>query len=352
MEPGIKLPVTPSRPRSATIRDVARLAGVSHQTVSRVINDLPGISAATRDRVRMSMTQLNYRPSRTATALARRRTNTVGIICTDGGRFGAPKALRTIERAARDAGYFVSTVNLTSIDATSMKEALNHLDKQQVEGLVVIAPQASMIDYVFATAPVVPVVVVEASGRATDHSVAIDNRLGAALATAHLISLGHERIAHVSGPTDWFDAQARIAGWRTTLQEAGLPPGRLVAGDWSPVSGSNAAGEVLASDATAVFCANDAMALGLIHMAKRLGRSIPSDLSVVGFDDLPEAAFFDPPLSTVTPDYSEVGRRCMQTLLSLMAGGSPPQMPFVEPVFTTRDSCAAPTTRSDRSSLR
>lgn len=330
-----RLPVTLPTP---TIRDVARLAGVSHQTVSRVINNLPGTSPETRTRVEQSIRQLNYRPSRAATALATNRTNTIGIICTDGGRVGAPKALRTIERAAQEAGYYVSTVNLTAIDQQAMRSALEHLEHQKVEGLVVIAPQLEMINSVTAASPRVPVIAVEASGRSGARSVAVNNHHGALLATHHLLELGHTRIAHLAGPPDWSDAQARVEGWQEALKTAELPGAGVVNGDWSARSGAAAYPQVMAQRPTAVFCANDAMALGLLHAARRDGLTVPADLSLVGFDDIPEAEFFAPPLTTVAPDHAEVGRRCMRTLLEMMAGSEPSPDPFVDPVLVVRES--------------
>ena len=335
-----ELPVSMPRARPATIRDVARLAGVSHQTVSRVINNLPGMSDATRLRVEGSMRQLGYRPNRTATALATNRSKTIGIVCTDTGRFGAPKALRTIERAAREADYHVSTVNITTLGPENMTRALEYLADQKIEGLIVLAPQAAMIDHVMATGVKVPFVAVEATGRATAHSVAIDNRLGGRLATEHLISLGHQRIAHVSGPLDWLDAQERIAGWREALEHAGLPASTPVTGDWSPASGNAAAERIASRDVTAVFCANDAMALGLFYGLRSRGLEVPRDLSVVGFDDIPESEFFLPPLTTVSPDYNEVGRRCVQLLLQLLDGNESAGS-LVEPRLVVRESSAA-----------
>jgi DNA-binding LacI/PurR family transcriptional regulator len=299
---------------------VARLAGVSHQTVSRVINNVHGVAEVTRQRVEISMQQLGYRPSRTATALATNRSRTVGIICTDTGRFGAPKALRTIERAARDAGYYLSTANVTTITPESLSRALEYLEDQNIEGLIVIAPQATMVDHVLAAPIHVPVVAVEATGRATEHSVAIDNRLGARNAVEFLISLGHTRIAHLSGPLDWLDAQERVAGWREALEQRAFPASAPVVGDWSPKSGEAAAEQIIARSATAVFCANDAMALGLFHGLRLRGLDVPDDISVVGFDDIPESAYFSPPLTTMSPDYSDLGHRCVSMLLNLLDG--------------------------------
>ncbi|WP_024286548.1 LacI family DNA-binding transcriptional regulator [Cellulomonas sp. KRMCY2] len=329
--------------KAANIRDVARAAGVSHQTVSRVINNHPNISAATRLRVEASMERLHYRPSRVAQALANGRSGTIGIVSTDNGRYGPPKTQRAIETAARDAGYFVSTVNLASIGHEPMQDALGHLVDQGIDGLVLIAPQAAMLDSFDEFSLKLPFVTVDSAGRGGRRTVAIDQAEGARLATRHLVGLGHRRIMHISGPSDWLDSQARVQGWRTVMAQAGLPAPEPVVGDWSPRFGHDLAIELARHlDVTAVFVSNDQMALGLLQGLHRSGVRVPADLSVVGFDDIPEAEFFWPALTTVRPDFSALGRRCVSLLLDQLTGNElPPELP-IPPTLTVRESTAPP----------
>lgn len=329
--------------KAANIRDVARAAGVSHQTVSRVINNHPNISAATRLRVEASMARLNYRPSRVARALATSRSGTIGIVSTDNGRYGPPKTQRAIEKAARDAGYFVSTVNLASVGHEPMQDALGHLVDQGIDGLVLIAPQAAMLDSFGEFSLGIPFVTVDSAGRGGRRTIAIDQAEGARLATRHLLGLGHRRILHVSGPADWLDSQARVRGWRTVMAQAGLPVVEPVVGDWSPRFGHDLGVELARDlDATAIFVSNDQMALGLLQGLHRSGVRVPQDVSVVGFDDIPESEFFWPALTTVRPDFSELGRRCVALLLDQLTGNElPPERP-IPPTLTIRESTAPP----------
>ncbi len=331
------------RSRSVTIRDVARSAGVSHQTVSRVLNAHPNISARTRSRVLAAMERLDYRPSRVARALANGRSGTIGVILTDNGRYGPPKTLQAIERAARDAGYFVSTVNLASVGREQMQTALGHLEDQGIDGLVVIAPQAAMLEAFRELHRGVPYVTVDSAGDGGGHSVAIDQALGARLATQHLVDLGHRTVVHVAGPADWLDSQARTQAWRATLAAAGLDAPPPVVGDWSAGFGHRTALDLARRrDLTAVFASNDQMALGLLHGFHEAGIRVPEDVSVVGFDDIPEAAYFVPALTSVRPDFSELGVRCMTRLHDQLSGGAlPPESP-IPPDLVIRRSTSAP----------
>ena len=331
----------PQRAKATNIRDVARAAGVSHQTVSRVLNNHPNISASTRARVEATMERLSYRPSRVAQALATSRSRTIGIISTDNGRYGPPKTQRAIETAARDAGYFLSTVTLASVVDESMQAALGHLEDQGIDGIVLIAPQAAMLDAFREFSPDIPYVTVDSADRGSGHTVAIDQAEGGRLATQHLIDLGHREIVHVSGPSDWLDSTARVRGWRAALAGAGIEAREPLVGDWSPRFGYEAGLTLTQNlDFSAIFASNDQMALGLLRRFHSVGIRVPDDVSIVGFDDIPESEYFWPPLTTVRPDYSELGRRCMALLLDQLAGNAlPPERP-ITPELTVRESTA------------
>jgi DNA-binding LacI/PurR family transcriptional regulator len=178
------------------------------------------------------------------------------------------------------------------------------------------------------------------------HSVAVDNTEGAALATRYLLGLGHRTVHHLSGPRSWLDAEARVEGWRAALREAGAPEPDLVSGDWSAASGYERGQQIARDDSvTAVLCANDQVALGLVRALSEQGRRVPEDVSVVGFDDIPEAAYFLPPLTTVRQDFGELGRRALDSLVRLIfdRDAAAPAEPVV-PEFVVRSSAAPPAT--------
>ena len=324
------------------MRDVARLAGVSHQTVSRVLNGLPNVSDSVRERVERAVAQLGYRPNVSARALITKRTMTLGVVSVSTQQYGPAGTLTGISEAARQAGYFVSVTVLDTVDRQSMRSAIDHLMAAAVDGVIVIAPVGSVVEAVAGVARTVPLVMVEA--RDGEQSVAgIDQVDGARTATRHLLDLGHRTVAHVRGPINWFEADARVSGWLTELMAAHAPVPEVLVGDWSPRSGYEAGRRILErSDVTAVFAANDQMALGLLHAFEEAGRSVPGDISVVGFDDLPESEFFHPPLTTVRQDFAEVGRRCIAEIVARIDGTTPPSAGLIVPELVIRVSTAPP----------
>jgi DNA-binding LacI/PurR family transcriptional regulator len=333
------LPST-SRPRPVVMADVARLAGVSLQTVSRVINESPHVRDDTRERVLDAMRKLDYRPNPVARALVTGRSRTLGVVSFDTTLYGPASTLLGIERAAHGAGYFVSIVSLEALDRASVTSAVGRLRTQGVDGIVVIAPQDSAAQTLLHLPSGVPIVAVEAGPGGDVPLVEIDQVEGARLVTRHLLELGHRTVWHVSGPRDWLEAQDRERGWRATLEAAGAPAPPVLVGDWSPSSGYEF-GRRLAKDpnVTAVFVANDQMALGVLRALHEAGRSVPGEISVAGFDDIPEAAFFMPPLTTVKQDFNEMGRRSLHLLLEqIEAGDRAPARETVAPELIVRGS--------------
>ncbi len=308
--------------RPASIRDVARLAGVSHQTVSRVLNDSPSIRAETRARVLDAMGRLQYRPNRAARMLVTSRSRTIGILTSDRMHYGPSSSIVAIEAAARAAGYSVVTANLPSTDPQAITAALDHLLDQAVEGLVVIAPQARVSTAIASLAIQVPYVTLQSAGGDESHSLSVDQIAGARLATRHLLELGHRHIRHVAGPPDWMEAEGRMRGYLAEMAEWGVPAGEPSVGDWTADSGYRAGRALLAAgDVTAFFAGNDQMALGVLHSVREAGLDCPGDVSVVGFDDMPEARHFAPALTTVRQDFAELGRRCVTLLLGALEDG-------------------------------
>jgi DNA-binding LacI/PurR family transcriptional regulator len=318
------MPSERSAERVPNIRDVAARAGVSYQTVSRVLNDGPNIREDTRQRVLSAMLELDYRPNAAAQALATSRSRVIGILAAQLDAFYGPTtAINAIEREVRLAGYRSSITSLASSDSASIKSALDHLLRQSVEAIVIIAPQVRVFDAIEELAISVPYITLNSPQRASGHNLSVDQIAGARLATRHLIELGHTEIVHISGPKDWIEADARMTGFLQEVTEAEVRTRAPILGDWTANFGYYAGLEMLRfRDFSAVFASNDQMALGFIHACRELGLDVPGDVSVVGFDDVPDAAHFFPPLTTVRQDFAEVGRRTIATLLADLRGGA------------------------------
>ena len=299
---------------------VAKLAGVSHQTVSRVLNDHPSVRPATRDRVLEAIRELDYRRNLAARTLVTGRSQTLGVVSFDTTLYGPASTLYGIEQAARARGYSVIIVSLKEIDHSSMLEAL---DRLTVDGTVVIAPQESATNALADLPPNIPVVAIGSSAPPGVPLVSVDDDSGAARATQHLLDLGHPTVWHVTRPAQWMSAGVRTAAWRRTLEQAGADVPDPVIGDWSARSGYEA-GKLLAKQdkVSAVFVANDHMTLGVLRAFAEAGLRVPQDISLVGFDDIPEAAYFSPPLTTVRQDFDEVGQRSLDLLLERIDGQS------------------------------
>jgi len=324
--------------------DVAALAGVSHQTVSRVINDSAHVRPETRERVLAAMRKLDYRPNSVARALVTGRSRTLGVVTFDTALFGPASTLVGVERAAHAAGYFVSIVSLESLDRAAVVRAIERLRGVGVDGIMVIAPHVAAAHALWDLPDDLPVVAVEAGPDEGVPVVAVDQYRGARLATEHLLGLGHRVIGHLAGPADWLEAQHRIEGWRDALADAGAVGSRPLRGDWSPRSGYELGRELVETKGmTAIFVANDQMALGLLRLLNETGRDVPGDISVIGFDDIPEAEFFTPPLTTVRQDFNEMGRRGLHVLLEEIAGGAHNADELrVTPELIVRKSAAPP----------
>jgi DNA-binding LacI/PurR family transcriptional regulator len=330
--------------QAPSMTDVASLAGVSHQTVSRVLAGHPNVRAQTRARVLAAIEELGYRPNRAARALATGRTRTLGVVSMNSTLYGPASMLYGIEEAASQVNYSVTVASLRSIDRASLRQAVDRLLGDAVDGVVVIAPLVSAGQELGELPPGVPVVAVDGDPGIPGTVVRIDQEAGARAATEHLLAAGHRTVWHLAGPSDWLDARARMAGWRAALREAGAEEPPLLTGDWSAGSGYQA-GQVLArvQELTGVFVANDQMALGVLRALSEHGRRVPGDISVVGFDDIPESGYFTPPLTTVRQDFGEVGRRSLRALLSQIDGcADAAQQILIDTKLIVRQSTARP----------
>jgi DNA-binding LacI/PurR family transcriptional regulator len=298
----------------------------------------------TRERVLAAMRKLVYRPNSVARALVTGRSKTLGVVTFDTTLFGPASTLVGVERAAHAAGYFVSIVSLESLERAAVVRAIERLRGVGVDGIMVIAPHVAAAHALWDLPDDLPVVAVEAGPDEGVPVVAVDQYRGARLATEHLLNLGHQVVGHLAGPADWLEAQHRIEGWRDALADAGAVGSRPLRGDWSPRSGYELGRELVETKGmTAIFVANDQMALGLLRLLNETGRDVPGDISVIGFDDIPEAEFFTPPLTTVRQDFNEMGRRGLHVLLEEIAGGAHNADELrVTPELIVRKSAAPP----------
>lgn len=324
--------------------DVARLAGVSHQTVSRVLNGHPNVREQTRLRVRAAIAQLGYRPNGAARALVTGRSQVIGVVAQNTTLYGPASLLAALEQTAAAEGFAVSMGSVQNLDHRSISAAVERHLSHRVAGIVVIAPVESAGEALERLPKDVPLVTVDGDPSRPVPLVTVDQVAGARAATQHLLDAGHRTVWHVSGPSDWFDSVGRIDGWRQALLAAGVDPPPLLPGDWSAASGYRC-GQMLARmpEVTAVFTANDHLALGVLRALHEFGRRVPDEISVVGFDDVPEAAYFIPPLTTVRPDFGAVARASLQMLLAQIESGSGGALrQTIAPALVARDSVAPP----------
>jgi DNA-binding LacI/PurR family transcriptional regulator len=284
------------------------------------------------------MTRLQYSPNRAARALVTSRSQTIGILSASSTQYGPASSIAAIEEAARARGYWVSTANIEPSDPASIPAGLAHLTAQSIEGLVVIAPQVRVFRALDAQPLDIPYVTLQSAELDPQHALSVDQIAGARLATRHLIELGHRSIYHLAGPQDWIEAEARMRGFLEEMSAHDIPTTAPILGDWTAEFGYYAGRELLrVRDFTAVFSSNDQMALGLMHAIRAEGLDVPGDISVVGFDDIPEAAHFWPPLTSVRQDFAELGRRCVDLLLG-PADGVEPAASTIVPELVVRDS--------------
>lgn len=331
---------SPASGRQPAISDVAAVAGVSHMTVSRVINGSGSVRAETRRRVLEAIERLGYRPNSLARGLATGRSRTLGVVALDSVLYGPASTLFGIESAAREAGYGVSVASVGAPEYPLILSAIEGLRNQGVEGVVVVAPHIAAGRALEDTPGDLPVVAVADAEDSPVPVAAIDHRDGARRATEHLFALGHETVWHIAGPHGWLESQAREEGWRAVLAERGAPEPPVLRGDWSPRSGYEAGRELLSRhrDVEAVFVANDQMALGLLRVLSEAGVSVPDEVRVVGFDDIPEAAYFSPPLTTVRQDFIALGRQTFGQLLHTIEGRTVEKRSIVPAELIVRES--------------
>jgi DNA-binding LacI/PurR family transcriptional regulator len=329
--------------KKVTMKNVAALSGVSYQTVSRVINDMPDVSDATRKRVRRVMKKLGFRPNMTARQLRSRRSTTVGFVAFAIDYYGPSQVLTNSEQWVKELGFGFMFRGIVEESIDEIRRAVDELCAYQVCGILIHLPLQVDLRDIQDLCRNVPLVAVDSDLGFKAASVLIDNELGSRIATRHLIDLEHKKIAYVQGPPGWRASTQRYVGWHEELKATRLEHGPLVQGDWSAESGYEAAKKLLAKSwgkFTAVVVANDQMALGAIRAFQEAGLRIPEDISIVGFDDIPESSFFGPPLSTIKQDFAALGKlsaHCLLEQLKGIQGGT-----FsIQPTFIERKSTRA-----------
>ncbi len=331
-------------PASApTMADVALRAGVSHQTVSRVLNDASAVRPETRDNVLRAIEELGYRRNSAARALVTRRSGLIGVIVDELRLYGPASTVSSIAQAAREAGYGITLDLLWDVTGSSVSAALEHHLSQSVEAIVLVAAHGETPDAAVLRGLDVPLIALDGFlGRDTP-TAGVDQRAGGVMATRHLLDLGHRHIGHITGPKDWPQANARHEGFRAALAAAGVEPGPVVVGDWSPRSGYEGCLRILDENpsTTALFVANDQMSMGALRALAEAGKRVPEDVSVVGFDDIPEAAFSQPPLTTIRQDFTALGREAVRLIVGAIGGEELPST-LVPPRLVTRQSTARP----------
>lgn len=339
------------KPGRTTIKEVAAAAGVSTMTVSRVLNDRPDVSAETRKRIKKIIEELEYQPSALARSLIQQRSYTLGVVTAGLKYIGPSRMLNGITQLAEEAGYSLLLKELSHYHSSDTAPIFQELLSHHVDGILWAVPEiGNNHEWVNQlTQPLeIPLVFLTMEPRENLTTVSVDNYQGGRLIMAHLLEQGYQRIGHISGPLDWWESRQRMAAWRDALLEAGYPvkDEYWAEGNWSPASGAEAADKLFVQypDMDAVFVANDQMALSVLYAAHKRGERIPEGFGIAGFDNIPEAAYFYPSLTTVQQAQYEVARVAMQEMIQAIEAGwqgeelPSPQALMISPTLVTRES--------------
>ncbi|PKO13280.1 MAG: hypothetical protein CVU39_19920 [Chloroflexi bacterium HGW-Chloroflexi-10] len=312
-----------------TIKDVARACGVSTQTISRVLNDRVDVSSVTREKVLAVIGQMGYQPSALARSM-RQRNNTMGVIIAGLRYIGISTTLNGITQAAEAFGINIMLKELPTFDSLEMQPLIQSLVAHQVQGIIYAAPEVGenwKIIQKSLTDQTPPIVFLKGNPTSADITISIDNYSGAYQITQHLIKQGYRQIAHIAGPCEWWEARERKRGWIQALLDNGLPvlEEAQIRGNWSSSSGLECFNKLLTQypQMDAVFAANDQMALAVLNGAWQKGISVPNQLGVVGYDNIQEAAYLSPPLTTMRQNFHELGALAVRKLVSI---GDPDQV--------------------------
>jgi DNA-binding LacI/PurR family transcriptional regulator len=318
----------PLKATRATIKEVATMAGVSTQTVSRVINERPDVSQETRRHVKEVIEKLEYQPSALARSLIRQRSHTLGVVTAGLKYIGPSRTLSGIAAASEEAGYALLLKELPSFDANNVEPIFQALLSRHVDGIIWAVPEVGENHAWVSKQSLhleLPLVYITMEPRDNISVVSIDNYLGGRMAVSHLIEQGYKHIGHISGPLDWWEARQRKSAWNDALIEAGIVPCEeyWAEGNWSSASGAQAVEKLFDQypDMDSIFVGNDQMALSVIQFVGQKGLRIPEDIGIVGFDNIAESAYFSPPLTTVQQDQYNIAELAVAEVIKIIEAG-------------------------------
>lgn len=334
----------PKPSTAPSMMDVARHAGVSPQTVSRVSNGYPGVLKPTRDKVLASMAALKYRPNSAARALKRGSFESIGVLLSGLETTGNVSTLNGIVGSAAEQGYSLTLMSLGTFSDRTLQSAFARLNESAIDAAILLLEIEGTDEIHLLDLPYERLVVVDSNVAGRYPVVDTDQASGTTAAMEHLYGLGHRHIQHVTGPENSYSSGHRVEAWRTYLMGRGLTVPEPVRGDWTAESGYAAGARIAESGGvTAVFVSNDEMALGLMRAFGARGIRVPEDISVVGFDDIALSAQFPTPLTTVHQDFAEVGRRCVaEVIRQIQTGVVKPSLDLVPTRLVVRNSTAPP----------
>ena len=325
--------------KKANIYDVAKLAGVSHQTVSRVLNNHSSLKPATREKVEKAITELSYRPNQAARQLVTSRSRLIGVLIAEADLYGPASILNAMEKVARHEGYSIISIAVSAGSRESWREAIDQLRNLAIDGVITIALPEQIVKEIENSLDGAVIVIVDSEPSKKFDVVNMDNIYGATLATQYLIDAGHTEILHVTGPENGYEADKRKVGYETTMKSAGLKP-EVIVGNWSIAKGFDAGVTVskMKKRPTAVFCANDHLALGMIKAFNEAGIDVPGDISIIGFDNIPESSYLIPALTTINQSFDELGNNAISRMLHQLSQGSKKEAVMIKPALVLRSS--------------
>ena len=325
--------------KKANIYDVAKLAGVSHQTVSRVLNNHSSLKPATREKVEKAITELAYRPNQAARQLVTSRSRLIGVLIAEADLYGPASILNAMEKLARHQGYSIISIAVSAGSRESWREAIDQLRNLAIDGVITIALPSEIVKEIENSLDGAVIVIVDSEPSKKFDVVNVDNIYGATIATQHLIDAGHTEILHVTGPEHDYESNKRKVGYEATMKSAKLKP-EIIIGDWSIATGFEAGRKVInmKKRPTAVFCANDHLALGMIKAFSESGIDIPGDISIIGFDNIPESGYLIPGLTTVNQSFDELGNNAIERMLLQLRASSKKEAVVIKPALVLRSS--------------
>jgi len=325
--------------KKANIYDVAKLAGVSHQTVSRVLNNHSSLKPATREKVEKAITDLSYRPNQAARQLVTSRSRLIGVLIAEADLYGPASILNAMEKIARHEGYSLISIAVSTGSRESWREAIDQLRNLAIDGVITIAVPSEIVKEIESSLDGAVIVIVDSEPSKKFDVVNMDNIYGATIATQYLIDAGHTEILHVTGPEKDYESNKRRAGYEATMKAAGLKSDVIV-GDWTIAKGFETGVKIsnLKKRPTAVFCANDHLALGMMKAFSEVGIDVPGDISIIGFDNIPEANYLIPALTTVGQNFDELGSNAIEKMLLQLRNSSKKEAVMIKPALVLRSS--------------